>query len=105
MATILRNSCIYMCVCLLFSCLNDTADCLNSTSGHGWRIDDEAEFLMGGSEISRRVLGGKPPVVSYESMKQNKRYCDAEVYSSCFPTTNKLYKRPCDFKNLCDRDA
>ncbi|KAK4417575.1 hypothetical protein Salat_2170200 [Sesamum alatum] len=105
MATTLKmNACIYMCVwLLLISCLNETADCSNSTSGHGWRIaDDEAELV---SEISRRILAGKR-VISYDSMKQNKEYCDANAYSSCIGSPNKFYNnRPCDYKNLCDRNA
>ncbi|KAL0343779.1 UNVERIFIED_CONTAM: hypothetical protein Sangu_1265300 [Sesamum angustifolium] len=71
---------------------------------HGWRTaDDEAEFVT--SEISRRVLAGKP-VISYDSMKQNTGYCDATVYGSCIGSPSKFYdNRPCDYNNLCKRDA
>ncbi|KAL8471790.1 hypothetical protein ACS0TY_029135 [Phlomoides rotata] len=112
MARILKQTYLYISLAILFTCLNETADCFstsstcNGTAEHCRIATDEAEFLIEETaEIMRRVLASRTPI-SYDAMNKNKDYCNSVVYGSCIGLESKYYKdRPCNYQNLCNRDT
>ncbi|CAI9758704.1 unnamed protein product [Fraxinus pennsylvanica] len=67
-------------------------------------IPDDEEFSME-LDISRRnLLVPKVPSKTIPVLKPTKLSCDADVQASCIDRPNQFYdKRPCNYKNLCDR--
>lgn len=86
---------------------NNINHIINPISINATAKDSDVFMSDGGSESSvRRVLATTNKRIIYGALNPGKGFCEARVYGSCSGAANKIYnERPCNYANLCQRDA
>lgn len=97
--TLIILLCVSECKALLANEI--TGRLSGSSNGTGFSVADE--FLMDLSDPSRRILA-TPTIDIGNALKADRTTCNAKVQGSCVPNSKFYNKRPCDYKNTCDRN-